>query len=90
LDRGQREGAKANGVCQGGANVVPLIVGEQCQQLLGLQLPLGLLGQQAVEELHRHGAELLEALAQQQFTLPGIVRGMMALVGLADALHAAG
>ena len=90
LHRGQRVGAETHGMFQGGTDVVTLIVGDQGQQLLGLQLPLGLLGQQAVEELHRHGAELLEALTQQQFTLPGIVRRMMALDGCPDALHTTG
>jgi hypothetical protein len=65
LDRGQREGAKADGALEGGVDVVALIVGDQCQQLLRLQLAVDLLGQQPIEELHGHGAELLEALAQQ-------------------------
>ncbi len=65
LDRGQREGAEADGAFQGGVDVVALIVGDQCQQLLRLQLAVDLLGQQAIEELHGHGAELLEALTQQ-------------------------
>jgi hypothetical protein len=90
LDRRQRVGAETHGMFQGGADVVTLIVGDQGQQLLGLQLPLGLLGQQAVEELHRDGAELLEALTQQQFTLPGIIRRRRALHGDADALHTTG
>ncbi len=58
---------------------------EQRQQLLGLQLAIDLLGQQAVEELHGHGTELLETLTQQQFALAGIVRGMMALDQLTHA-----
>ena len=89
LDRSQREGAEANGMFQGGADIVTPIVSDQSQQLLGLQLPLDLLGQQAVEELQRHGAELLEALPQQQFTLAGIVGGVMAFAGLPDPLHTA-
>jgi hypothetical protein len=90
LDRGQREGAEADGAFQGGVNVLTLIVGDQRQQLLRLQLALDLLGEQAIEELHGHGAQLLEALAQQQFALPWIVGGMMVLERLPDALRAAG
>jgi hypothetical protein len=65
LDRGQREGAETDGAFQGGVDVVALIVGDQRQQLLCLQLAVDLLGQQAIEELHGHRTELLEALAQQ-------------------------
>jgi hypothetical protein len=89
LDRGQRESAEADGACQGGVDVVTLIVGDQRQQLLRLQLALDLLGEQAIEELHGHRAELLEALTQQLFTLPWIVGGMMVLERLPDALRAA-
>jgi hypothetical protein len=70
-------------------DVITLVVCDQRQQLLRLQLALDLLDQQAFEELHGDGAELLEALAQQQFALPWIVGGMMVLERLPDALHAA-
>ena len=63
LHRRQREGAKADSAFQGGVDVVALIVGDQRQQLLRLQLAVGVLGEQAGEELHGDGAELLEALA---------------------------
>jgi hypothetical protein len=90
LDGGQREGAETDGAFQGGVDVITLVVRDQRQQLLRLQLALDLLGEQAFEELHGDGAELLEALAQQQFALPWIVGGMMVLERLPDALRAAG
>lgn len=58
----QREGAEANGPLESGTHIVPLIVGDQGQQLLGLQLALNLLLQQAVEELQGDRAEFAEAL----------------------------
>ena len=81
----QGEGAEADGPLEGGTDVVSCVVGDECQQLLRLQLALRLLGEQTVEELHRDGAELPEALAQQQFTLPWIVGGMMVLESLPHA-----
>ena len=60
-------------------HIVALIVGHERQQLLGLQLALDLLGEQAVEELHGDRAEFAEALPQEQLALAGIVGGMMAL-----------
>ena len=39
-------------------------MGDQGQELLGLQLALDLLGEQAVEELHGDRAEFAEALPQ--------------------------
>lgn len=63
LHRSQREGPEADSAFQGGVDVVTLIVGDQRQELLCLQLAVGLLGKQAIEELHGNGAELLEALA---------------------------
>ena len=51
-DRRQGEGAEANGAFQGLEHIVAPIVGQQRQQLLRLQLALGLFGEQAVEELH--------------------------------------
>jgi hypothetical protein len=60
-------------------------MGQQRQQLLRLQLAVGLLGEQAVEELHRSRAQLGEALLQQQRPLLRIVLRMMALAGLPHA-----
>jgi hypothetical protein len=90
LDRVQREGAEADGAFQGSQDVGALIVGDEGQELLGLPLALDLFGEQAVEELHGDGAELLEALAQQQFPLARIVGGVMVLERLPYALHATG
>jgi hypothetical protein len=90
LHRGQREGAEADGTFQGGVDIITLIVGDQCQQLLRLQLAVDLLRQQAIEELHGHGAELLEALTQQQLTLVRIVGRVMVLECLPNALDVAG
>ena len=45
-------------------HIVTLVVGDQRQQLLGLQLALDLLGEQAVEELHGDRAQFAEALPQ--------------------------
>lgn len=60
-DGGEGEGAEARGMLQGCQYVAALVMGEQRQELLGLQLALHLLGEQAVEELHGAGTELLEA-----------------------------
>ena len=78
-DRGQGEGAEANGAFQGGANVFALIVSDQRQQVLRLQFALDLLGEQAIEERQRHGAEFGEALPQEPRSLLGIAGRMMAL-----------
>ena len=51
-DRRQGEGAEADGTLEGGTHIVTLVVGDQGQQLLGLEFALDLLGEQAVEELH--------------------------------------
>ena len=61
-DRRQREGAEADGTLEGGLHVVALVVGDQGQQLLGLQFALDLLGEQAIEELHGDGTKVTEAL----------------------------
>ena len=87
---GQGEGAEADGTLQGRQHIVTLVMRHQRQQLLGLQLALDLLGEQAVEELHRDRAQLAEALPQQQGPLARIVGGMMALDGLPHAALRAG
>ena len=61
--RSQGVGAEADGTLEGGTHVVAPVVRDQCQQLLGLEFALDLLGEQAVEELHGDGPELVEALA---------------------------
>ena len=64
-DRRQGEGAEADGALEGGTHIVTLVVGDQGQQLLGLQFALDLLGEQAIEELHGDRTEFAEALPQQ-------------------------
>ncbi len=89
-DGGEGEGAEARGMLQGCQYIAALVMGEQRQELLGLQLALHLLGEQAVEELHGAGTELLEALPQQGGALVGIVGRMMALEDLALTGHGRG
>ena len=43
-DGGQGEGAEADGALEGGTHVVTLVLGDQGQELLGLQFALDLLG----------------------------------------------
>ena len=62
-DGGEREGAEANGTLQGLVDVACLVVGQEDQELLGLELAVGLLGQQTVEELDSDRPPLLETLA---------------------------
>lgn len=59
----QREGAEADGAFEGGTHIIALVMGDQGQELLGLELALDLLGEQAVEELQGDRAEFAEALA---------------------------
>ena len=61
---GQGEGAEADGTFQGLEHIVTLVMRHQRQQLLRLQLALDLLGEQAIEELHRDRPEFAEALPQ--------------------------
>ena len=68
-DGRQGEGAEADGAFQGGTHVVTLIMGDQRQQLLGLEFALDLLGEQAVEELQGDRAEFAEALSQEPCAL---------------------
>src|SRR6516162_6412126 len=77
-DRCQREGAEAHGALQGRADIVLLVVRQQGQQLLRLQFALDLFGQQAVEELQGHRAQLAEALAEQQLPLARVGGGVVA------------
>src|SRR5579862_5964174 len=84
-DRGQGEGAKADGPLEGGTHVVAWVVGYQRQQLLGLPFALDLLGQEAIEELLGDRAQFAIALPQEPFPLAGIVAGMMTLECLANA-----
>ena len=84
-DGGEREGAEADGAVEGGADVVPRVLRSQGEQVLGLQLALDLLGEQAVEERGRHRAEFGEALPQQPRSFLGIVRRMVALDQLPHA-----
>ncbi len=58
--------------------------------MLRLQFALDLFGEQTVEELHRDGAEFLEALPQQGGALAGIVAGMMPLEDLPPTGHGSG
>lgn len=62
--RGQGEGAEADSTLQGSEHIVTLVMRYQRQQLLGLQLALDLLGEQAIEELHRQRTQLAKALPQ--------------------------
>lgn len=50
-DRRQGEGAEADRAFQSLVHIVALVLGHERQELLGLQLALGLFGEQAVEEL---------------------------------------
>ena len=49
--RREGEGAEADGAFEGGPHVVARVRSDQMQDLLGLELALDLLGEQAVEEL---------------------------------------
>ena len=87
---GQGEGAEADGAVHRLAHIIAAVVGDEREQLLRLQFSLGLLGEQAVEELHGDGAEFAEALAQEQGALSGIVGAMMGHDLLARARRCAG
>ena len=76
-DGRQGEGAEADGAFEGGTHVVTLVLGDQRQELLGLELALDLLGEEAVEELQGDRAEFAEALAQKPCPVDGIVHWMM-------------
>ena len=76
-DGRQGEGAEADGAFEGGTHIVTLVLGDQGQELLGLEFALDLLGQEAVEELQGDRAEFAEALAQQPCPVDGIVHPMM-------------
>src|SRR6266498_4078335 len=89
-DGGQGEGAEAEGTLEGGEHIVTLVMRQQRQELLGLQLALDLLLEQAIEELHRDGTEFLEALPQQSGPLLRIVGGMMSLDDGPSAGHGRG
>ena len=86
----QGEGAEADGAFEGGTHVVTLVLGDRGQELLGLELALDLLGQEAVEELQSDRAEFAEALAQKPCTVDGIVHRMMSLDQLSHAGLGAG
>ena len=60
--RRQGEGAEADGTLESGTHIVTLVVSDQRQQLLGLKFALDLLGEQAIEELHRQRTQFGEAL----------------------------
>ena len=89
-DRRQRESAEADRAFEGGAHIVPLVVGDQGQELLGLELALGLLGEQAIEELQGDRAKFAEALAQEACTVDGIIHRMMGFDQLPHAGLGAG
>ncbi len=55
--------AEADGALKAAAHIVTLVLGDQGQKLLGLELALDLLGEQAVEELQGVRAEFAEAFA---------------------------
>lgn len=87
---GQGEGAEADGAFQRPQHIVTLVMGQERQELLRLQLGIGLLVQEAVEELHRDGPQFVEALPQELFAFAWIVGRMMALERLPHtALRAA-
>ena len=71
LHGSQGIGAEAMGSFQGSQPVGPLIVGQQCQDVLGLVFALTLLGEQAVKEALRRRSQFLEAFVQhgQAFAL---------------------
>ena len=71
----QGEGAEADGAFEGGTDVITLVMGDQGQELLGLEFALDLLGQEAVEELQGDRAEFAEALAQESCTVDGSSTG---------------
>ena len=62
-DGRQGEGRRSGRAFEGGAHIVTLVLGDQGQKLLGLELALDLLGEQAVEELQGDRAEFAEAFA---------------------------
>ena len=66
-------------------HIVTLIVGDAVPGVAALAACPGLLGQQAVEELHGDRPEFAEALSQEHDPLFGIVGGMMALEDLPHA-----
>ena len=84
------ESAEADGAFKGGTHVVTLVLGDQGQELLGLEFALDLLGQEAVEELQGDRAEFTEALAQESCPVDGIVHRMMRLDQLPQAGLGAG
>src|SRR5436305_10756041 len=89
-DRRQGESTETDGMLQGSAHVGTLVVSHQRQQLLRLQLALDLLGEQTVEELLGDGAQLAEALPQEQDALRRVGGRMVVLEFLACARHRAG
>ena len=78
-DRGQREGAEADGAIESGTHVVARVAGGQGQQVLSLQLALDLFGEQTVEKRQAHRTEFREALSQQSRSFLGIAGWVMAL-----------